>query len=327
MQALFKAGHYAEAKARLLALLKHHPQNCLLWYNLACAQSRLRETDQALASLETAMENGFVDFRHMARDPDLKSLRDHPEFKRLMSRKDEFLRRAADARIKAIQNKYGDEFLTEVNHEDKIIYATSVGKQKLVQLKAFLSDYAKAQWEHLFTNRFDQYVTVVIPRPERLRDAKYSGFYSRWTRTLVARDVGPPVRHEFTHALHYTDQSALGQNHPTWICEGLATVFENARVVNGRAVPSGASVWSGFRKTLLKKHLPFERLARLGHSDFVKQSNTSYPQSHYIMLYLHKKGALERWYRAYTKGYRQEPTGLAAMSDVLGMTTDRIVSD
>ncbi|HUU23573.1 MAG TPA: tetratricopeptide repeat protein, partial [Phycisphaerae bacterium] len=327
VQAMFRAGNYAAAKAHLQDLLKHLPQSSYVWYNLACAQSRVGELDDAVASLESAVGRGFLSFDYMQRDPDLEPLRDHPGFRSLLSRRDELQRQAADRMLAALRRQYGNDCLLDISHEDKVIFATSVSRPKLVQLKAFLSDYAKAQWKHLFTHKLDRYVTVIIPKPDQLRSAKYLGFYSRWSRTLVARNIDPTVRHEFTHALHYADQEALAQNHPTWIVEGLATLFEYSRVVKGQAQPSAASRWTVFRKGLLRQHLPLDRLTRLGRAEFLRQASVTYPQSYYVMLYLHQRKALKSWYDAYTAAYAKDPTGLSAMEKVLGSKAEDIQTD
>jgi tetratricopeptide (TPR) repeat protein len=77
---LFASGEYAEAKARLEQALERHPDAGGLLYNLACAESRLGETDAALAHLERAIEI-WPGFREAsAGDPDFKGIRDDPRF-------------------------------------------------------------------------------------------------------------------------------------------------------------------------------------------------------------------------------------------------------
>ena len=79
---LFGRGEYAEAKARLEEALAGHPDAGGLLYNLACAESRLGETDAALGHLERAIEI-WPGFREAAAgDPDLESIRDDPRFPR-----------------------------------------------------------------------------------------------------------------------------------------------------------------------------------------------------------------------------------------------------
>jgi tetratricopeptide (TPR) repeat protein len=77
---LFASGEYAEAKARLERALERHPDAGGLTYNLACAESRLGETDAALAHLERAIEI-WPGFREAAGgDPDFEAIRDDPRF-------------------------------------------------------------------------------------------------------------------------------------------------------------------------------------------------------------------------------------------------------
>jgi tetratricopeptide (TPR) repeat protein len=79
---LFGTGEYAEAKARLERALERHPDAGGLVYNLACAESRLGETDAALAHLARAIEL-WPGFREAAiGDPDLENVRGDPRFPR-----------------------------------------------------------------------------------------------------------------------------------------------------------------------------------------------------------------------------------------------------
>ena len=48
-------------------------------------RARLGEPEPSLASLGTAVEKGWFDFRHMEHDPDLESLRGDPRFAALLS--------------------------------------------------------------------------------------------------------------------------------------------------------------------------------------------------------------------------------------------------
>jgi protein O-mannosyl-transferase len=53
-------------------------------YNLACTLARLNRPEEALASLKTALELGFSDRKLLESDPDLRTLRELPAFKRLL---------------------------------------------------------------------------------------------------------------------------------------------------------------------------------------------------------------------------------------------------
>jgi len=53
----------------------------LVFYNLACSYSLNGDFGLAAASLESALTLGYRDFKWLARDPDLRSLRKHPLFR------------------------------------------------------------------------------------------------------------------------------------------------------------------------------------------------------------------------------------------------------
>ena len=67
-----------------LALL--HPSDALIHYNLACSYSLTNQIGLAVAALETAINLGYHDFAWMIKDPDLKNIRAHPDFKRIRAK-------------------------------------------------------------------------------------------------------------------------------------------------------------------------------------------------------------------------------------------------
>jgi Flp pilus assembly protein TadD len=67
-------------------LIRLTPEEPLAWYNLACSQALCSRPDEALCSLEQAMHLGYDDAAWAGRDPDLKSLAQHPQFPALLER-------------------------------------------------------------------------------------------------------------------------------------------------------------------------------------------------------------------------------------------------
>jgi tetratricopeptide (TPR) repeat protein len=61
-------------------LSRLEPQNPLVFYNLACSYSLIGEVDAAATALEKALTLGYRDFKWLAKDPDLRTLRKHPVF-------------------------------------------------------------------------------------------------------------------------------------------------------------------------------------------------------------------------------------------------------
>ncbi|MDR3378626.1 MAG: hypothetical protein P4M10_08070 [Verrucomicrobiae bacterium] len=67
-------------------LARLEPGNPLVFYNLACSYSLAGEMDQAIRSLERALDLGYRDFDWLAKDPDLKPLRADPAFDELKTK-------------------------------------------------------------------------------------------------------------------------------------------------------------------------------------------------------------------------------------------------
>jgi adenylate cyclase len=57
----------------------------VMLYNAACMYVSLGESDRALDALRQAVESGYTNFGWMQNDPDLMSLREHPDFVALMN--------------------------------------------------------------------------------------------------------------------------------------------------------------------------------------------------------------------------------------------------
>lgn len=61
-------------------LSRLEPHNPLVFYNLACSYSLIGQVDLAARSLEKALTLGYRDFKWLAKDPDLRTLRKDPVF-------------------------------------------------------------------------------------------------------------------------------------------------------------------------------------------------------------------------------------------------------
>jgi tetratricopeptide (TPR) repeat protein len=59
------------------------PADPVVHYNLACSYSLAGLLDNAAGALQRALDLGFRDFRWLAKDPDLRNLRQHPTFQNI----------------------------------------------------------------------------------------------------------------------------------------------------------------------------------------------------------------------------------------------------
>jgi tetratricopeptide (TPR) repeat protein len=67
-------------------LSRLEPGNPMAFYNLACSYSLTGRFERALEALDQALDLGYRDFRWLARDPDLRELRQHPLYRRIAAR-------------------------------------------------------------------------------------------------------------------------------------------------------------------------------------------------------------------------------------------------
>jgi len=67
-------------------LSRLEPHNPLVFYNLACSYSLIGQVDLAASALEKALSLGYRDFKWLAKDPDLRTLRKHPVFREIQAK-------------------------------------------------------------------------------------------------------------------------------------------------------------------------------------------------------------------------------------------------
>jgi Flp pilus assembly protein TadD len=67
-------------------LVKLEPGNATAHYNLACSLALCSRKNDALRTLERAIELGYDDYAWMAKDPDLATLKQNQAFQALVSK-------------------------------------------------------------------------------------------------------------------------------------------------------------------------------------------------------------------------------------------------
>ena len=324
----FKAERLDRCKTALEEILKIDPDNDLAHYNFACLYSRRKEFSKAIDKLNEAVSKGYTSFAYMEQDPDLDGLRNLPGYKKILVRTGKIQRDRAAKILASLKRRFGEDFICRIDHDSKLVFATDIDAHTLEELKVSLSKYARAQWKTLFDHRFDEYVTVVIPRVARDLPARLGGIYDPNKRQLVVRSIGMALTHEFTHALHFADQFALAQAHPIWVIEGLATLFESSRIVGGAVEPL-ANYRANVIKSIARRKstLPWREFFDLSHKEFMEKSSKAYPQGRYVFMYLYEKGLLKKWYDAYTSGYETDDTGAKAIEQVTGKSLEKAEAD
>ena len=76
-------GRYLEGLKVDENLARLEPGNPLVFYNLACSYALTDHFERAVLALEKAINLGYRDFNWLAKDPDLRKLRQHPVYREI----------------------------------------------------------------------------------------------------------------------------------------------------------------------------------------------------------------------------------------------------
>ncbi|KPJ70684.1 MAG: hypothetical protein AMS14_10175, partial [Planctomycetes bacterium DG_20] len=241
---------------------------------------------------------------------------------------------AAEAKALAELNlrKFGEGYTTRIDNRRHLVYVSALDPGAFDRVVGMLGPYADAQRSLLFPAPFQWNVTVVLPTLSDYREshppAEASGYYRPATRTLTSMSLSDVLVHEFTHALHHSDQVRANQRHPVWISEGLATLFQRSRVREGKIeslLDAGLAV---LRESVRQKRVrSLAALCAMDQEAFSLDAEACYPHARYVMLYLHRQGKLREFYETYKSHYASDLTGVKALEATLGKPLDEIESD
>jgi len=242
---------------------------------------------------------------------------------------------ALDAEANALadlhRRKFGAGYETYVDRRHHLVYVSALDEKTFQQVRRMLGRYADVQRGLLFAEPLLWNVVVVLPTLSDYRRSSppggATGYYRPATRTLTSLSVSDVLIHEFTHALHHSDQVRRNQRHPVWISEGLATLFQGAwtqaGTLDARLGPSLAMVQGAVREGSLPS---LADLCEMAPAAFRRKAEICYPYVRHLMLYLYRRGNLRRFYETYTSQYASDTTGRKALETVLGAPVDKIDS-
>lgn len=144
------------------------------------------------------------------------------------------------------------------------------------------------------------------------------GFYSAENKALIMNIAtgGGTLVHEIVHPFVEADFPEA----PTWLNEGLGSLFEQAGEEDGHIV--GYTNWRlpGLQRAIQKGVVPsFRTLTGTSPHEFYEQDpGTNYAQARYLCYYLQQHGLLRRYYRELRDGHAADPTGYRTLQRVLG---------
>ena len=245
------------------------------------------------------------------------------------------LNRVARRRAAAEVKRCGPKYSAYIDINQHIIYVSALDDTHLHRTIRMLNAHAVAYRRVLPCSRPAWNTVVVLitandhdrlmPTLKAAPKTKVAGIYQPTTHRVTSIDRGEVLRHEFTHALHHADASAARQPHPIWLREGLAMLFQDARITPSGLEPVlDAELWTLQKAIREKRTFPLSTFFRMAQSTFLKTPALSYAQAKYVVYYLHHRQRLADWYRRYKATYTRDPSGEKAFQAILGNRTETL---
>ncbi|MHB1035780.1 MAG: C39 family peptidase [Pirellulales bacterium] len=144
------------------------------------------------------------------------------------------------------------------------------------------------------------------------------GYFSQADRALVMniQTGGGTLVHELVHPF----MAANFPGCPSWFNEGLGSLYEQSREVDGHI--HGDTNWrlAGLQQEIkAKRLLSFEKLTATTTREFYEQDKgANYSQARYLCYWLQQKGLLVKFYQQFRADALDDPTGYRTLQAVLG---------
>jgi len=323
--------HDNHAAAELIEQhIQLHPADPVMLYNAACVQCRLGALDRSATYFIKAVKSGFGDISYARRDPDLRALRGHPVFRAIVDARaaaDEMLARR---RMEVWRRQFGDTgYRYEVDTARRLIFISSLDDTRHADMRGMLERLTDHLEQTLFSGTRN-HVLVIIPNRQDaaglLRRKHVTGLYNHRRRELVTLGHPRAVRHELAHAIHHGHMDAVGQDHPLWIQEGLASLYENYEILDDGTVRFLRNDRSEQLQTLAANEwlMTWAELVALQPAAMREEAFRVYPQLRSVMRFIADEGHLESWYRSYVEGFDTDPTGVTALELAFGQPIELV---
>jgi hypothetical protein len=144
------------------------------------------------------------------------------------------------------------------------------------------------------------------------------GFYASSHNALYMNIAtgGGTLVHEIVHPFMASNFPAC----PSWLNEGLASLYEQSAERDGRII--GQTNWRlrGLQSAIRKGNVPpFETLCQTTTREFYdKDKGTNYSQARYLCYFLQERDLLQKFYRTFRKNVATDPSGIESLKSVLG---------
>ncbi|MCU0689118.1 MAG: hypothetical protein MUE97_05190 [Phycisphaerales bacterium] len=356
-QDAYFASDFDKAATLLTSLTKLDDASPVDFYNLACVLAKLGRHSLAETALRDAISRGFGDFDLLIADPDLKALKDTDVYQAVLQGWAELQDATIDGRLAALQRDYPGKHRVVKLDDLRIALAAATSQRGVDEATAELQR-AATLWQQWISpptieaqpagpSRPPAWVLVWLPDAPSFqawtrqtfgpRAGSVGGLYTSHTATLVARDLGPTLRHEFWHVLHHRDMhrragtaGRASQQHPLWIQEGLCSLIEDLDTSDS-AMPAPAPSWrTNMARRMLDTRgiMPLADFIALTDQRFMGSGSLGrYAHARAIFLFLHTRGKLPAFYASYVHTYGDDRTGRLALEAALGQPLAQIDKD
>lgn len=145
------------------------------------------------------------------------------------------------------------------------------------------------------------------------------GFYSSNHNAILMNisTGGGTLVHEIVHPFIESNF----EDCPSWFNEGLASLYEQCRDNDGKIW--GSTNWRlrGLQLAIESKTLPtFKQLCETTTREFYDgEQGDNYAQARYLCYYLQEKQLLGKYYHAFTRKVKNDPSGYQTLAGVLGV--------
>jgi hypothetical protein len=314
--------------------LQRSPRDALMLYNAACARALLNEHDLAGQFLLKSVQAGFKDFSHMRRDPDLISMRDHPVYRALIDARDSADAMLAKREVDKWRTEHGEEFYRyEHDEAGRLWFISSLDDTQHEAMRAMLDRESEQLSRTLFGHGPRHQIIVIVPTPadaaKLLPDRHVHGSYKHMRGVLIAADTGAALRHEFVHALHHNHMDQLGQQHPLWIQEGLAALYEDYELNDDGTIVFLPNERRNVAKSMARENrlMPMDQFIAQGEEAFAARPGPNYVQARAVFEYLADHNLLDSWYAEYVTTFQRDSSGALALSVIFGQSVQDIAAD
>ncbi|NBX36508.1 MAG: PDZ domain-containing protein [Planctomycetes bacterium] len=323
--------------------LETHPDDPQVLFDACRASALLGDGRSSAALALRALRAGWVDDRALDEHPDLARLRAHDGWQRVIALRTELRGKepppppadeptdtdasgestARSSLAQWMRRFGGGRYRVDEDKPMGLLIASALEPDSVRRTRTSLQLLSNQLTTHFFEQRQPDTVLLVLIAPEHAKkifdDPRQGGIYQHHLRQLLACSTGAILRHEYTHLLHRGHMQRLGQRHPIWMLEGFGTLFEDWTVgaASGIVILPNHRTAETFDRVKKGVHTPWRDFMALSDGEFMKEPRWNYAQARSMLAFLAHHGQLASWYRAYTDGYTDDPSGLRAVERVM----------